>query len=363
MPTYRDVAGNRGATKRAVCSGRAPRLFLYLLFMFIGIPMWAMAQSNPVLELTSHIALPNVTGRMDHFGVDAKGQRLFVSAFTNNTVEVIDLRAGRQVRTLTNLANPQGAFYDATTDRLLITSSLDGTVKIFDGSTFKIIKSVKFSSDADNLRYDKHDKTVVIGYGGEKFLHGQPVRGHGDGALAFLDPQGEKKGEISLDAHPESFQLEKSGTRVYVNVPDHKEIEVTDIHNPSALNRWPITTCTDNFPMALDEAHRRLFVGCRTPSLLLVVDTKTGKIVASMPMIEDTDDLFYDAGKNRIYVLGDGFVEIWQQRDADHYDKIGRSPTAAGARTGLFVPEWGKLFVAVPRHETQEAEILVFAAK
>jgi DNA-binding beta-propeller fold protein YncE len=323
----------------------------------------AMGQSSPALELKSRIVIPNVIGRMDHVGVDVKGQRLFMTAFNNNTAEVIDLRLGRQVRTLSNLANPQGAFYDPATNRLFISSSLDGTVKIFDGTSFQAIKTVKLSSDADNLRHDNQSNSVVVGYGGEKFLHGQIVRGHGDGALAFLDPKGEKTKEIFLDAHPESFQLEKSGTRVFVNVPDHKEIEVADLRDPSLLKRWPIATCTDNFPMALDEAHHRLFVGCRTPSLLLVFDTNTGRTVTSFPMVEHPDDLFYDAEKGRIYILGQGFIEIWQQTDADHYDKIGRSPTAGDGRTGLFVPEWGKLFVAIPGHGTQQAEVLVFATR
>jgi hypothetical protein len=363
MKKPRDAVDDCKATKPAVCRRGSAGLFLSLLLLLTAIPVLAMGESTPALELKSHIVLDNVIGRMDHLGVDVKGQRLFVTAFNNNTVEVIDLRLGKRVRTLSNLGNPQGAFYDPSTNRLFISCSLDGTVRIFDGTTFQIVKTVKFSSDADNLRYDNHSNSIVVGYGGEKFLHGQPVRGHGDGALAFLDYKGEKTNEIPLDAHPESFQLQKFGTRVFVNVPDHKEIEVADAHKQSVLGRWPIATCTDNFPMAFDEARHRLFVGCRTPSLLLVFDSNSGKIVTSLPMIEHTDDLFYDAGKGRIYVLGEGFVEIWQQTDVDHYHKIGRSATPADARTGLFVPEWGRLFEAIPHHGTQEAEILVFTTR
>jgi DNA-binding beta-propeller fold protein YncE len=122
-------------------------------------------------------------------------------------------------------AEPQGTFYDASTNRLFVASSMDGTVKIFDGTTFQMLATAKLSTDADNVRYDARSNRVVVGYGGEKFLGGKPVRGQGDGALAFLDATGKKTGEIALDAHPESFQLEKTGTRVFVNVPDHKEIE------------------------------------------------------------------------------------------------------------------------------------------
>jgi len=322
------------------------------------------AASGPgasTLELKRRIALPGVGGRrLDHMGVDAGGQRLFVTAFHNHTVEVIDVRLGKPVRTLSNLGEPQGVLYEPSTNRLYISSSLDGTVKIFDGSTFEMLTTVKFSSDADNLRYDPHSNSVVVGYGGEKFLRGAPIRGHGGGALAFLNDAGTKTGEIALDAHPESFQIEKNGTRVFVNVPDHKEIEVADVVSRTVVARWPETTCAENFPMSLDETHDRLFVGCRTPARLLVFDTESGKMIASYPTVEHTDDLFYDPDRGRVYVLGESFIESWQQRDADHYDRAGQVATPAEARTGLFVPQWGKLFEAVPRRGGEEAQVLVF---
>ncbi|HTF72200.1 MAG TPA: hypothetical protein VK638_56975 [Edaphobacter sp.] len=331
--------------------------------MLTVLPVLAMGHASPVLEPKTRITIPNVTGRMDHLGVDIKGHRLFVTAFDNHTVEVIDLQSRQTVRTLSNFGNPQGSLYDPSTNHLFISSSADGTVKIFNATTFEMLATVKLSSDADNMRYDNHSNSVVVGYGGEKFLRGKPVRGHGDGALAFLDSTGKKTGEIALDAHPESFQLEKFGTRVFVNVPDHKEVEVADVLKRSALARWPIPTCTDNFPMALDEVHHRLFVGCRTPSRLLVFDTGNGKIVASLPIVEHTDDLFYDASKARIYILGEGFIEAWQQEDPDRYDKIEHFSTPPNSRTGLFVPGWGKLFEAVSHHGTRDAEILVYETR
>jgi hypothetical protein len=322
-----------------------------------------VGQPAPSLQLKATISLPNVSGRMDHFGVDIKGKRLFATAFNNHSVEVIDLQANKQVRELFDLAEPQGALYDAYSNRLFVSSSMDGSVKIFDGTTFQMLETVKLSTDADNLRYDAHSNRVVVGYGGEKFLRGKPVRGEGEGALAFLDSSGKKTLDISLDAHPESFQLESAGTRIFANVPDHKEIQVTDLLESGVLTRWPVTSCTDNFPMALDELHHRLFVACRTPALLLVFDTESGRNVASLPIVEHTDDLFYDARKGRVYVLGEGFIQVLQQKDPDHYDNMSRCSTPAGARTGLFVPEWGRLFVAVPEHGTKAAEVLVYEAR
>jgi DNA-binding beta-propeller fold protein YncE len=298
---------------------------------------------------------------MDHLGVDVQGQRLFATAFDNHTLEVIDLKTGRQVHTIPNLDEPQGAFYDPATNRLFEANGGDGTVKIFDGSTFQLLQTVTLDLDADNVRYDSRSKHIVVGYGGEKFLAGKVARPGGGGALAVLDLMGKKIAEIPMDAHPESFQLEKMGTRAFVNVPDHQEVEVADLVKGTVVAHWPVNICTTNFPMALDEAHHRLFVGCRIPARLAVFDTEKGTIVASPTIVEHTDDLFFDANKGRIYILGEGFIEAWQEKDPDHYDRIGRYPTPADGRTGLFVPDLGELFETIPHHGQQGAEILVYA--
>jgi len=320
----------------------------------------AIGQESPALSLKTRIALPNVDGRMDHFAVDVKGQRLFVSALGNHSVEVLDLQAGKRLRSLPDLEEPQGLFYDPSTNRLFAATG-DGATRIYDGTTFQILKTVKFSDDADNIRYDARSRGVVVGYGGEKALRSRPA---GSGALAFLDSSGKQGAEIVVDAHPESFQLEKNGSRVFINVPDKKEVQVADMVKGTTLARWPTAAASTCFPMALDEAHGRLFSGCRMPARLLVFDTASGKTVASPEVVADTDDLFYDAARSRVYVIGGaGFIDVLQQNDADHYERMARYPTPPGTRTGLFVPEWGRLFAAVPHRGEQRSEILVYEAK
>lgn len=307
-------------------------------------------QERQVLSLTSRIELPNVNGRIDHFSADVEGKRLFMSALGNHSVEVLDKDSGKRLRTLTGLAEPQGVYYNASTSRLFAACAQDGSTKLFDAGTFQLLKTVKFSGDADNIRYDARGHRIIVGYG--------------DGALGFLDPSGKKIGEIALDAHPESFQLEKTGTRVFVNVPDQKEIQVADLVKNSLLAKWPVTSALKNYPMALDEKHHRLLTGCRAPARMLAIDTESGKQTASIEIVGDTDDLFYDAARSRVYVIGgQGFVDVFDQKDADHYERIGHYPTAPGARTGIFVPEWSKLFVAVPHRGAQRAEILVYDTK
>jgi DNA-binding beta-propeller fold protein YncE len=338
-----------------------PLLAALLLTARLVLSDPAAGQEPPALSLEAHIPLRNVNGRIDHLSVDVKGQRLFVAAVDNHTLEVIDLKSSQRVHTITDLAEPQGVFYDALTNRLFVACGLDGVTKIFDGTTFQILATVKFPDDADNIRYDTRGKGVIIGYAGAKQLR---KRDEGTGGLGFLDSNGKKTGDIVIDAHPESFQLEEAGTRLFVNVPDKKEIEVIDVVKRTVLARWPVTSAINNFPMALDETHHRLFVGCWMPPRLLVFDTESGKEVAAGEIAGSTDDLFYDSRRGRVYVLtSQGFLEVFQQKDPDHYDRIGHYPTPPRTQTGLFLPEWGKLFAAVPKQGEQNAEIRVYQAR
>src|SRR5262245_45674444 len=322
------------------------KAMIALLMLGIAYPQ----QQRKVLSLSGRIALPNINGRIDHFSADVKGHRLFMAALGNHTVEVLDIQKGKRLHTIPDLDEPQGVFYHASSNRIFVACAKDGTTKVFDAATFQILATVKFSGDADNIRYDARDQRIVVGYG--------------DGALGLLDSNGKRLGQIALDAHPESFQIEKAGSRVFVNVPDRKQIEVVDLAKNSVVSRWPVTSALRNYPMALDEAHHRLLIGCRAPARMLAIDTETGKQTASVEIVGDTDDLFYDANRSRVYVIGgQGFVDVFEQKDPNHYNRLAHYATAPGARTGLFVPDWGKLFVAVPHRGEQRAEVLVFETK
>jgi len=319
----------------------------------------AVAQEKEVLSLDAHIPLPSVKGRIDHFGVDVTGQRLFVAAVENHTLEVVDLKSGQRAHTISDLAEPQGVFYDPATRHLFVACGLDGITKIFDGNTFQVLETVKFPDDADNIRYDPRSKGVIVGYAGAKQLR---KREEGTGGLGFIDSSGKKTEDIVIDAHPESFRLEESGSRIFVNVPDKKEIEVIDAAKRSVLARWPVSA-EDNFPMALDEANHRLLIGVWKPPQLLAFDTRTGQQVAAGEIAGKTDDLFYDSVRRRVYVLTSaGYIEVFEEKNADQYNRIARYPTPAGSQTGLFVPEWGKLFVAVRAQSGQNAEVRIYQA-
>lgn len=305
------------------------------------------AQANEPLKLEKTIQLPDVQGRIDHMSIDVKGQRLFVSALGNHTLEVIDLKAGIRTNTIRGLQEPQGALYVPGSDRLYVASSKDGTVKMFDGTSLKLLKIIEYGDDADNLRFDSNRQRVYVGYG--------------DGALAELDMDGNKIGEIKLDAHPESFQLEKNSARVYVNLPKSRKIAVLDREKGTVLTTWGTGMSFNNYPMALDEQNHRLFVVTRLPARLLVMDTSRGKIVQTLAAVGDCDDVFYDQSRKRIYASGgEEAISVFAQQDADQYKELARIATVKGARTSLFSPELDRLYLAVRRQGSTPAMIEVF---
>jgi DNA-binding beta-propeller fold protein YncE len=328
-------------------------MILRLLAFLAGVLAFAAAPKaaeGNALRQVQTIPLPNVEGRIDHFGVDVQGQRLFVSALGNNTLEVIDLRAGKRLTSIGGLKEPQGVFFVPRDNRLFVANGDDGTCRVFDGSSYKLLATVHLSSDADNVRYDAGRNQIYVGYG--------------EGALGMLDATtGQKLADIPLRGHPESFRLEESGTRIFVNVPTaNRTIAVLDRVKRSVIATWTLEAQA-NFPMVLDETDHRLIVVTRKPARLIVLDTQSGQPVASQPSVGDADDVFYDSAHKRVYISGgEGFIDIFDQRDPDHYQPIGRIPTARGARTSLFVPELNRLYLAMPHRGNQEAEIRVYEA-
>jgi DNA-binding beta-propeller fold protein YncE len=324
-------------------------LSLLLLLALCGMGARTAGAEETSMKQETAIALPGVEKRIDHFGADITHHRLFVAALGNNTIEVIDLNTAKRVQTLSGLHEPQGIVFTPASNRVFAANAQGGDLNIYDASSYKKVGTVPFGEDADNVRYDAKANRIYVGYG--------------SGALGILDAASLKRlGSITLVGHPESFQLEKSGSRIFVNVPSAGQIAVLDRATRKVLTTWPVTVARSNFPMALDEAHHRLFVGCREPATLLVYDTQSGHVVASLPIVGDTDDLFYDAAAKQIYVSGgEGFLDVIAQKTPDHYARTHHIPTASGARTSFFVPELRRLYLAVPHRNSQETQIRVYA--
>jgi len=310
-------------------------------------PTAAHAQAK-TLQLTQTIRLPGVEGRIDHMELDAASDRLFVCALGNNTVEVLDLRKGERIHSITGLGAPQGIAYIPELNRIFVANDKGGICKIYDGKSFQAVAQLDFKDDADNVRYDSPTKKIYVGFGSG-----------GIGVVNAVD--GKQIGSIKLSAHPEAFELEKNGKRIFVNVPNSRHVAVIDRDKSEVVATWKTDLAFANFPMALDEANHRLFVGCRLPSKLVVLNTDSGDVIAKIDVSGDCDDLFYDTKRHRVYAIcGAGKIDIIDQTDPNTYAASARVNTADGARTGLFVPERDTLFVAVPHRGAQQAEIRAY---
>ena len=306
----------------------------------------AFAQS---LVLDRTIALPSVHGRIDHLAVDAQGARLFVAALGSDSLEIVDLHAGTRVDRITSLHEPQGVLYLERSNRVVVANGSGGGVLAFLDGKGPATVGQPALDDADNLRLDPSTGHVYVGF---------------DKALAALDPETlQVLRRIDLEAHPESFQIEQSGRRIYVNVPGVGHVAVIDRGSGTVVATWRVEGAARNFPMALDEGGRRLFVATRLPARLIAFDTESGRQLDRVPVCGDADDLFLGGDAHRIYVVcGEGEVDIVRSDDGQLTVKE-RIPTAPGARTGLFVPRLSTLFIAVPARAGSPAEIRAYTAK
>ena len=321
----------------------------------------AAQSSAPVAGTTSPIVwtgaipLEGVKGRFDHFA-SGKG-KVFVSGLGNNSVEVIELFAGTRVHEITGVPGPQGVAFSPETNKLFVANQ-KGKLYIYDGDSFNLLTTLDFEGGADNLRYDPANKRIYVGCGDDEK----------NSAIAAVDAVTNKRLDevYKIGGEPESFQLEKSGPNIYVNIPELKQIAVIN-RNTKEISRWPLAL-NQNFPMALDEADHRLFVGTREPATLSIFNTNTGHMVASLPSVQDTDDLYYSAEHKRIYVPGgEGYIYVFQQNDPDHYSLLSKVPTTVGARTAGYFGRQGKgfdrFYLAIPASISAGAEVRIYTVQ
>lgn len=331
-----------------------------VVIVAVAIQAWGQKDSSPAsaapLVLTGAIPLPNVKGRIDHFGLDPTHNRLFVSALGNNTEEIIAIGAQTVIHTISGVRSPQGVVYSPETNKLFVGSD-EGKLYVYDGTTFELATSIDFGDDVDNLRYDAAEKRVYVGYGDEK-----------TGAIGMVDAATNKRleEEFKLGAHPESFQLAGSSPNIYVNLPDLKQIAVVNRTTHSII-RWPVTF-ESNFPMALDEPNHRLFVATRTPPRLAVFDTNSGRLIAALPTVQDADDLYYDSARKRLYIPGgEGYISVFRQDDADHYQPLAKVHSAVGARTAGYFGKgrkgFDRFYLAVPARADHGAEVWIYTVQ
>jgi hypothetical protein len=316
-------------------------------------PGWAVGTPRP-LQLLATIALPHVHGRIDHFSVDVRGQRLFISALGNHTVEVVDLRTDQWLRSLPGVTEPQGEYYAASLDKLFTADGLGGDVRVYRGSDLQLLGTVKLALGPDAEAYDPVTRMLYVGYGGR-------AADKNYGEVALINAVTDRHvGNIRTSAHPGTLLVGQPGRTLFITVPKTHQISQIDSRTGRIVSTW-LSKAGSPVSLALDWRDGRLFVGTRNPAEIEVFDSRTHRFIVSLPSVGLMDGLFYDALHRRIYASGgQGYVAVYRQWSADRYTEIARVSTGANARTSLWVRQLDRYYVAVPAGGGHGARILVF---
>jgi DNA-binding beta-propeller fold protein YncE len=331
---------------------------LILMVFFVAFGIQAQGQESTPLKLVQAFKLPPaVKGHFDHFEIDLKGDRLFATPEDYKAVLVFDVKTGKLIRTISGIGRPHAVLYREDLNRIYVTDGDAGDVKIFDGTTYGLLSSVKLLEDSDSIGYDPATKYLYLDNGGGDVHQTYSM-------FSIVDTTaGKKLTDIKIDGDTlEAMALEKSGSKIYVNNKAKNQVEVVDRDKREIVASWPVTKCKGNVAMGFDEANHRLFVACRSGEIV-VLDTQAGKELTVLPITKGVDDLTYDPASKRVYASGDGSADVYQQTDPDNYKLLGKVSTGPLGRTARLVPELNRYFVAVPQHDATNAEILVFEVR
>jgi len=333
------------------------RFFAFFAGVFIlYFAAAASAQSKPPLRLLQTIPLPDLKpGDFDHFAVDLAGNRLFLTGEANNAVLVMDMRTNKLIHTIADVEEPHSMLFLPAAKQLWVVAGGDGTVRIFDSATYAPVETLKVTEGADSSAYDpgKHLFYIAAGGSDAKLTYS---------LINIVNTTTRKKvGDIKVDStNIEALAIEKNGPRIFANVRDKSLVGVIDREKKTVTATWPLGDFHGNTPLTYDEATHRIFVAGRKPPALVVLDSESGKIVTSLPTAEMTDDMTFDPASKRIYVACNDFTVVYLEKDADHYEELGRAPTGFRAKTAILVPQLKRFYVAAPRHENDMAKVIVF---
>jgi WD40 repeat protein len=328
------------------------------LTVLASLSTQAYAQDHAPLRLVQTIPIPNVKGRIDHMDVDVKGKRLFVAGLENGSLEVVDLQAGKWLKSIPGFKKTQGVAYVPSLNKVFVASGDDGMLRVFRADTLDLLDTIKLDLGPNRVVYDPHSKLLYVGYGGKD-------AGKDYGEVGIIDANTDKHvGDVRVEAHPAELLLHESGKTLFVFVSAASKVQVVDTNKREVVSTWSVSS-QRNGDGAFDEKTHRLFIGTRTPPRMIVMDSQTGKDVANLPTVDGMDGVYFDLRLRRIYISGGrdfdiGYIFAYQLKDADHYETIGKIPTKSGAGTSFWSPELNRYYVAAPAHENEGAAILVF---
>ena len=326
--------------------------------VFVAVALAAQGPEKDALRLVQTIPMPDVKGRLDHMDVDVKGKRLFVAGLENGSLEVIDLAAGKRSKSIPGFKKPQGIAYVASLNKLFVASGDDGMLRVFGGDNMELLDEIKLDLGPNRVVYDPNTKLLYVGYGGKD-------AGKDYGEVGIIDARtNEHLGDVRVEAHPSELLLNKAGDTLFVFVSIASKVQIVDTKKREVVSTWPVSS-QRNGDGAFDEKTHRLFIGTRTPPKMIAMESKTGKEVANPPTADGMDGVYFNGAQKRVYVSGGrdndvGYVFVYEQKDADHYETISKIPTRPGAGTSFWSPDLNRFYVAAPAYGAEDAAILVF---
>jgi DNA-binding beta-propeller fold protein YncE len=333
-----------------------PMRVMCVVTLFTG--MVGHAEAPLSAKPIASISLPDLKeGDFDHFALDDSGQRLFLTAEANGAVVVIDIRKQKVIRSIEGLIEPHSILYRADKRRMFVVDGGASEVKVYDTESFALTGRIRLTIDADSMSYDPKTTEMYVVNGGRKAHRPYSM-------ISVVDTTGVKKiADIKIDsAWLEGLAVERNGSRLFCNDAGNNRIVVIDRVSRRVVSNWPIPADTSGLsPMRLDEANHRLFVATRKSPKFMVLDSNSGKVIAELDCAGLVDDIAYDPESKRIYLSGDKVIEVLQQRDADHYEKVGVAAGAFRAKTGILVPERRSYYLAVPKHGSSPAMVWVYS--
>lgn len=328
-------------------------IFILLVALAAGLP----AQEKPPLKLVETIPLPGLhDGDFDHFAPDVDGHRLFLTGEENDKVLVLDTTSNTLIHTIEDTKAPHAILFRKDLKKLFVVEGDASAIRVYDSDSYKLVGEIKLSIDADSIAYDPATNYLYVVNGGREAHTPYSL-------ISVVDTNTSTKlRDIKINSnHIEAIVLEKSGPRMFLNITGQNAVGVLHRDKNELAATWPLPAGdTQNVAMALDEANHRLFVTTRKPGKLIVLDSESGKVIADLPAVGFVDDMSYDAKLKRVYLAGDQFLDVFEQKDADHYALLARIPGGFRAKTATLVPELNRYYVAVPHHEKNEAEVRVY---
>jgi DNA-binding beta-propeller fold protein YncE len=331
---------------------------VYSLSFLVAQASFGQAQSS--VKLIKSVDLVGYTGDFDHFAVDYERNRLLLAAEDHGTVEVFDLKTSAHLRTVKGFGNPHSILARKGVPTLFITDSEKQMSTIRNADTLDKEKTVTLTPGADTAKYDSTSNTLYVVTGG-KDVDMKTAN------LEAVNPDtGDRKALLTFpDNHVEAMAFVEEDPRLFINLTQTNKLAVVDRRNMKVINVWPVPPAQQNAMVAFDQGQHRLYVVCRQPGMVVVMNSDTGAVVGTQPAPLRADEVQYDATSHRLYVPGgEGYMGIYDTGDPDHLKLVEKVPTAPGAKTGILLPSMHRLFLAVSPGESKAmAKVLTYEVK